>query len=59
MIWGHCERCDRWFADEDGKAFVCPSCGRRPIRIEHRACVVRPGHDHRRGRRTRPGSRAR
>jgi len=42
MIWGHCEACDRWFADDD-ETFACPSCGRRPIHIEYRERVT-PQH---------------
>jgi len=43
MIWGHCEACDRWFADDDETPFACSWCGRRPIHIEYRAPVT-PQH---------------
>jgi hypothetical protein len=49
-MWGHCERCDRWFeqpTDRDVE-WTCPSCGVRPLHIENRGMAATSSH------RTRP-----
>lgn len=40
-MWGHCERCDRWFRQpEDPRtAWACPVCGACPLHIENRGPV--------------------
>lgn len=50
-MWGHCERCDHWFerpTDHD-VAWRCPTCGVRPLHMEHRGSAMTSSRNDRNG----------